>query len=287
MLGAGCNPAQKPFSSASWSCPPWAHAPGLIQSSGQSEWQTGSQTLKFPVTLSSTSARPPSTYAPLAPPISRRMWAAAGYPSLAQPRPEAGALGLRTANARTGLPGSWDTGALHHPDPSTATQGPRSPIVLVGGALRGPLGWGAFGGPLPLGAFAQPLEHGGEAGTGSGWALLAGGREGDARPCWLLAGLWRGGAAVGGWQFLGGPSLQVWCLGQARPAHAPAPPARPPRRARPAPAQPVWEERAQPRGGAPARLPRRFGLVRPTRPAKEQRSHPGGEVAGARLNRPT
>lgn len=223
MLGAGCNPAQKPFSSASWSCPPWAHAPGLIQSSGQSEWQTGSQTLKFPVTLSSTSARPPSTYAPLALPISRRMWAAAGYPSLAQPRPEAGALGLRTANARTGLPDSWDTGALHHPDPSTATQGPRSPIVLVGGALRGPLGWGAFGGPLPLGAFAQPLEHGGEAGTGSGWALLAGGREGDARPCWLLAGLWRGGAAVGGWQFLGGPSLQVWCLGQARPAHAPAP----------------------------------------------------------------
>lgn len=182
---------------------------------------------------------------------------------------------------------NWDTGALHHPDPSTATQGPRSPIVLVGGALRGPLGWGAFGGPLPLGAFAQPLEHGGEAGTGSGWALLAGGREEDARPRWLLAGLWRGGAAVGDGSFWEAPPCRCGVSVRPGPRMPQRPSARPPRRARPAPAQPVWEERAQPRGGAPARLPRRFGLVRPTRPAKEQRSHPGGEVAGARLNRPT
>lgn len=251
------------------------------------EWQTGSQTLKFPVTLSSTSARPPFTYAHPRTPNQQENVGGNRLSIDCSAWLEAGALGLRTPNARTGLPGSWDTGALHHPDPSTATQGPRSPIVLVGGALRGPLGWGAFGGPLPLGAFAQPLEHGGEAGTGSGWALLAGGREGDARPRWLLVGLWRGGAAVGDGSFWEAPPCRCGVSARPGPRMPQRPPARPPRRARPAPAQPVWEERAQPRGGAPARLPRRFGLVRPTRPAKEQRSHPGGEVARARLNRPT
>lgn len=147
--------------------------------------------------------------------------------------------------------------------------------MLVGGALGGPLGWGALGGPLPLGAFAQPLEHGGEAGAGSGWALLGGGRKGDARPCWLLAGLWGGGAAVGEGSFWEAPPCR--CGVSARPG--PRMPQRPPRRAQPAPAQPVWEERAQPRGGTAAQLPRRFGLVIPTCPAREQGSHPGGEVA--------
>lgn len=192
-----------------------------------------------------------------------------------QPMPE---LGSQVA----GIPGPCTTLI-----PAALPRAPRSPIVLVGGALRGPLGWGAFGGPLPLGAFAQSLEHGGEAGTGSGWALLAGGREGDARPCWLLAGLWRGGAAVGDGSFWEAPPCRCGVSTRPGPRMPQRPPARPPRRERPAPAQPVWEERAQPRGGAPARLPRRFGLVRPTRPAKEQWSHPGGEVAGARLNRPT
>lgn len=133
------------------------------------------------------------------------------------------ALGLRTPNARTGLPGSWNTWALHHPDPSTATHGPAHRLCLLGEPLGDPLAGEPLGDPFPWEPLLSPLNMVvKQVPAQAGLSWTEGGKA--TRPRWLLAGLWRGGAAVGrGWQFLGGPSLQVWCPGQARPAHAPAP----------------------------------------------------------------
>lgn len=132
---------------------------------------------------------------------------------------------------------------------------PCSPAVLAGGALGGALDWGALGGPLPLGAFAQPLEHGRK---GRCWLRLgsAGGRRraagGSVCPHWWLGwALARWGRWAPGGKAASGRPLPAGEAGLLR-MHPLSP------TLTPAPAQPVWEERAQPRGrGAPdCRTPR-------------------------------
>ena len=164
-------------------------------------------------------------------------------------------------------PDGWSTWAWHHP----AWPHPRShsPAGLAGGALAR----GAFRGPLPLGAFAQPLEHGGKGRCWLGLDLAGSGVCPGWRLSWALArwGSWEpGGKAVSGRPLSAGEAWQL----RMHP-HSPT--------LTPAPAQPVWEERAEPEGGAPepARLPEKVWTSHTHRlRGSQEQSHPAGEAAG-------
>lgn len=118
---------------------------------------------------------------------------------------------------------------------------PAHRLCLLGEPLGEPLDGEPLGDPFPWVPLFSPLNMVVKAGAGSGWARrAAGGRQRGAS----LLVAWLGSGEVGlpdqeGKQFLGGPSLQVrpWLLRMH--THSPT--------LTPAPAQPVWEERAQPR----------------------------------------
>jgi hypothetical protein len=165
---------------------------------------------------------------------------------------------------------TWNTWTLHHPDSSPRPLTPAHRLCLLGEPLGDPLVGEPLGDPFPWEPLLSPLNM-----VEKQVPAQAGLRQEEGRQAVCVldgysAGLWRGGTASRTEMAdSGGPSLQV--RRQAWPAlRMPQCP--------PAPAQPVWEERAQPRGGAPGRLPQRFGLVTPTRPG---RSHPRGKWPGA------
>lgn len=159
--------------------------------------------------------------------------------------------------------------------PSSPHRYPRPPapahrLCLLGDPLGDPLAGEPLGDPFPWEPLLSPLNMVVKqvpAQAGHSW-------EEGGKATRVLAGHQAGSGEVGrrSGKAVSARPLPAGAVSPPGPARA-CPGARP--GAPTAPAQPVWEERVQPRGGAPARLPRRFGLVTPTRPAREQLSHPG------------